>query len=95
VGQQELQLGNGSTLTDAQAEMYATSSMFNIAPYAMQHNCQTETGPTDVGNVKWWDFPSCDKGWVYNYMMAPGQHADAWDPAAVLKVTQEMKSLEQ
>jgi hypothetical protein len=27
-------------------------------------------------------------------MMGPGQHADAWDPAAVLKVTEEMKSVE-
>jgi hypothetical protein len=97
VGQQEMQLGNGMALTDAQAEM--ESDMFNIAPYAMQHNCQAKTGPTDVGTgstlVKWWDWPNCDKGWVYNYMMAPGQHADAWDPAAVLKVTQEMKALEQ
>ena len=92
VGQQEMQLGNGSALTDAQAEQY--SDMFNIAPYASQHHCMAKTGPTDVGNVKWWDWPSCDHGWVYNYMMAPGQHADAWDPAAVLKVTQEMKAAE-
>jgi hypothetical protein len=93
VGQQELQLGNGSALTDAQAEMY--SDMFSIAPYATQHHCQAKTGPIDVGNVKWWDWPNCDPGWVYNYMMAPGQHADPWDPAAVLKVTQEMKALEK
>ena len=87
-----MQLGNGMALTAMQAEQ--ESDMFNIAPYAMQHNCMAKTGPTDVGNVKWWDWPSCDKGWVYNYMMAPGQHADAWDPAAVLKVTQEMKAVE-
>lgn len=93
VGQQELQLGNGSPLDAGTAEMY--SDMFNIAPYATQHHCKAKVGPTDVGNVKWWDWPSCDPGWVYNYMMAPGQHADAWDPAAVLKVTQEMKALEQ
>lgn len=93
VGQQELQLGNGNPLTAAQAEMQ--SDMFNIAPYATKHHCAAKTGPTDVGNVKWWDWPTCDKGWVYNYMMAPGQHADAWDPAAVLKTTQELKAIEQ
>lgn len=93
VGQQEMQLGNGMALTAAQAEM--ESDMFNIAPYATQRHCKAKTGPTDVGNVKWWDWPDCDKGWVYNYMMAPGQHADAWDPAAVLKVTEEMKAIEQ
>jgi hypothetical protein len=93
VGQQELQLGNGNPLDAATAESY--SDMFNIAPYAMQHGCKAKTGPIDVGNVKWWDWPDCDPGWVHNYMMAPGQHADAWDPAAVLKVTQEMKALEQ
>jgi hypothetical protein len=92
VGQQEMQLGNGMALTAMQADQEA--DMFNIAPYATQHHCKAKTGPTDAGNVKWWDWPDCDPGWVYNYMMAPGQHADAWDPAAVLKATQEIKSLE-
>jgi hypothetical protein len=93
VGQQELQLGNGMALMPDQREMFADKS--NIAPYAMKHGCQGKMGPTDVGNTKYWVWPNCQPGWVHSYYMAPGQHADAWDMAAVLKMTEEMKSTEQ
>jgi hypothetical protein len=92
VGQQELQLGNNMMLTPDMREMAVQSA--NIAPYAMQHGCGPKTGPTDVGNVKYWGFPNCQPGWAYSYYMAPGQHADAWDHAAVLKMTEEMKATE-
>jgi hypothetical protein len=92
VGQQELQLGNNMALTPEQREMYADKS--NVAPYAMQHGCGMKMGPTDVGNVKYWVWPNCQPGWAHSYYMAPGQHADAWDMAAVLKMTEEMKSTE-
>lgn len=93
VGQQELQLGNNMMLTPEQREMYADQS--NVAPYAKQHGCGMKTGPTDVGNVKYWVWPNCQPGWAHSYYMAPGQHADAWDMAAVLKMTEEMKATEQ
>jgi hypothetical protein len=92
VGQQELQLGNGMMLTPEQREMYADQS--NIAPYAQMHGCMPKMGPTDVGNVKYWVWPQCQPGWAHSYYMAPGQHADAWDMAAVLKMTEEMKATE-
>jgi hypothetical protein len=92
VGQQELQLGMDMMLTPEQREMYADQS--NIAPYATKHGCMPKMGPTDVGNVKYWVWPQCQPGWAHSYYMAPGQHADAWDMAAVLKMTEEMKATE-
>jgi hypothetical protein len=92
VGQQELQLGNGMALTPDAREMAVQSA--NIANYASMHGCDPKMGPTDVGNVKYWGFPNCDPGWAHSYYLAPGQHADAWDPAAVLKMTEEMKATE-
>jgi hypothetical protein len=92
VGQQELQLGNGMALTPEQKEMYAKQSA--IDSYATMHGCDPMMGPTDVGNTKMWSWPNCDKGWTHSYFMAPGQHADAWDAAAVLKMTEDMKATE-
>ena len=92
VGQQELEKGMNMMLTPEQREMFADRS--NIAPYAMRHGCGMKSGPTMVGNVSYWEWPNCQKGWVHSYYMAPGQHADAWDAAAVLKMTEEMKSTE-
>jgi hypothetical protein len=93
VGQQELQLGNGMALTPDAREMAVDTA--NIAPYAMQHGCGAKMGPMDVGNTKEWTFPNCSKGWTHAYYLAPGQHADTWDTAAVLKMTEEMKATEQ
>jgi hypothetical protein len=92
VGQQELQLGNGMMLTPEQKEMYAKQAA--IDSYATMHGCDPMMGPTDVGNTKMWSWPNCDKGWTHSYFMAPGQHADAWDAAAVLKMTEDMKATE-
>lgn len=93
VGQQELQLGNGMMLTPEQKEMYAKQAA--IDSYAQMHGCQPMMGPTDVGNTKMWQWPNCQKGWTHSYFMAPGQHADAWDMAAVLKMTEDMKGTEK
>jgi hypothetical protein len=93
VGQQELQLGNGMALTPDQREMYSSGAM--IDPYAMQHGCQGKMGPMDVGNTKAWYWPNCSPGWTHSYYMGPGNHADAWDPAAVLKTTEDILSTEQ
>ena len=92
VGQQELEKGMNMMLTPEQKEMFADKS--NIAPYAAKHGCGMKMGPTDVGNVKYWQWPNCMPGWVHSYYMAPGMHADAWDAAAVLKMTEQMKSTE-
>ena len=93
VGQQELEKGMDMMLTPEQREMFADKS--NIAPYATKHGCGMKMGPMDVGNVKYWQWPNCTPGWVHSYYMAPGQHADTWDAAAVLKMTDEMKSTEK
>jgi hypothetical protein len=92
VGQQEQQLGNGMALSADQREMY--SDMFNVAPYASQHGCAGKVGPMDVGNVKAWDWPNCQPGWTHSFYMAPGMHADTWDMAAVLRITEQMKATE-
>lgn len=93
VGQQELQLGNNMPLTPDMREMAADSS--GIAPYAMSKGCGAKMGPTDVGNTKEWRWPNCQPGWTYSYYLAPGQHADTWDDAAVLQMTNEMIATEQ
>jgi hypothetical protein len=93
VGQQELEKGGGMAVSPEMREMFADQS--NIMPYATQHGCDAKMGPTMVGNTNYWVWPNCDKGWAHSYYMAPGQHADAWDAAAVLKMTEEMKSTEQ
>jgi hypothetical protein len=80
-------------LSPEMRQMFADKA--NIGPYAMQHGCDAQMGPTMVGNTNYWVWPNCDKGWVHSYYMAPGNHADAWDAAAVLKMTEEMKSTEQ
>ena len=93
VMQQELQLGNGMALTTDQREMAASGA--NIDPYAKTHGCGSKTGPTPVGNTQYWQWPSCQPGWAHSYYLGPGQHADAWDPAAVLKATEEIKATEK
>lgn len=80
-------------LSPDQREMVSNSA--GIAPYAMQHGCGAKTGPMDVGNTKEWWWPNCGRGYTYSYFLAPGQHADTWDKAAVLRVTQEMLATEQ
>jgi len=92
VGQQELEKGGGMALSPEMREMFADKS--NISPYAMMHGCDAKMGPTMVGNTQYWAWPNCDKGWAHSYYMAPGEHADAWDAAAVLKMTEEMKGTE-
>lgn len=93
VAQQELEKGGGSPVSDAEKE--ALSSGANIDSYAAQHGCDPKTGPFDVGPAKQWTWPSCDPGWVHSYYLGPGNHADTWDRAVVLKMTEEMKSTEQ
>jgi hypothetical protein len=93
VGQQELEKGGGMMLTPEMREMFADQS--NIMPYATMHGCDAKMGPTPVGNAQYWAWPNCDKGWAHSYYMAPGNHADTWDPAVVLKMTEEMKGTEQ
>jgi hypothetical protein len=93
VAQEELEKGGGNPLTPEQRQMYADGA--NIAPYAMTHGCDAQMGPTDLGNAKYWVWPNCDPGWIHSYYMGPGQHADSWDKAVVLKATEEIKSTEK
>jgi hypothetical protein len=93
VAQQELQLGNGMALSTDQREMASSGAM--IDPYAKMHGCDGKMGPTAVGNSQYWVWPNCDPGWQHSYYLGPGQHADAWDPAVVLKSTEELKATEQ
>lgn len=90
--QQELEKGMGMTLSPMQQEMLVDSA--NIAPYAMQHGCDAKMGPTNVGPVRTWDFPSCDPGWFHSYYLGPGEHADKLDQSAVVKLTDAMKATE-
>jgi len=90
--QEELEKGNGNTLSPMQHEMLVDDA--NIAPYAMQHGCGGKMGPSMVGNVRVWDFPECDPGWFHAYYLAPGQHADKLDQTAVVKLTDAMKATE-
>jgi len=92
VAQQELEKGMGMALTPEQREMLADQSA--ISSYAQQHGCGAKMGPTDVGNTKYWSWPGCSKGWVHSYYLAPGQHADPWDPIAIKQTAEEMKSIE-
>jgi hypothetical protein len=92
VAQQELEKGMGMMMTPAQREMVSDAA--GITPYAKQHGCEAKRGPTDVGNTKYWSWPSCDQGWVHSYYLAPGQHADPWDPIAIKQTADEMKSIE-
>ena len=92
VAQQELEKNGGTAMTPEQRN--AVSDAANIAPYATMHGCGAKMGPTDVGNTKYWSWPNCNAGFVHSYYLAPGQHADPWDPIAIEKTTQEMKSIE-
>jgi hypothetical protein len=92
VAQQELEKGGGNPMTPEQRNALADAA--NITPYATTHGCDAKTGPTDVGNTKYWSWPNCDSGFVHSYYLAPGQHADPWDPIAIEKTTVEMKSIE-
>jgi hypothetical protein len=92
VAQQELELGGGSAMTPEQRN--AAADKANITTYATAHGCGAKTGPTDVGNTKYWSWPGCNHGFVHSYYLAPGQHADPWDPIAIEKTTVEMKSIE-
>ena len=93
VAQQELEKGGGMMLTPEQREMYA--DMAGISSFATSKGCKPKMGPTDVGNTKYWSWPGCNPGWVYSYYMGPGEHAAPWDPVAVQKTMEEMKSIEQ
>jgi hypothetical protein len=92
VAQQELEKGGGSAMTPEARNAAAEAA--NITPFATTHGCDARVGPTDVGNTKYWSWPSCDHGFVHSYYLAPGQHADPWDPIAIEKTTVEMKSIE-
>jgi hypothetical protein len=92
VGQQELELGMGMALTPEQREMAADRAA--ITSFATSKGCKGKMGPTDVGNTKYWAWPGCNPSWVYSYYLAPGEHAAAWDPIAIERTLQEMKSIE-
>ena len=92
VAQQELEIGGGMAMTPDQRN--AAADRANITPYATMHGCSAKMGPTDVGNTKHWSWPGCNAGFVHSYYLAPGQHADPWDPIAIEKTTLEMKSIE-
>lgn len=92
VAQQELEKGMGMALSPEGREMLADQSA--IPTYAKQHGCEAKMGPKDVGNTKYWSWPNCQKGWVHSYYLAPGQHADPWDPVAIKQTADEMKSIE-
>jgi hypothetical protein len=92
VAQQELEIGGGMAMTpDARN---AAADRANITTYATAHGCGAKMGPTDVGNTKYWSWRGCRPGFVHSYYLAPGQHADPWDPVAIEKTTVEMKSIE-
>jgi hypothetical protein len=82
----------GMALSPEAREMLADQSA--ILTYAKQHGCEAKMGPKDVGNTKYWSWPNCQKGWVHSYYLAPGQHADPWDPVASKQTADEMKSIE-
>jgi hypothetical protein len=93
VAQQELELGMGEMLSDAEKEMATINA--NIEPYAMQHGCDAKMGPTNLGPVRGWNWGNCDPGWVHSYYLGPGNHADPWsDPTAMMHMVEEIKSTE-
>jgi hypothetical protein len=92
VAQQELERNNGNPMTPEQRNAAAEGA--NISPFAVMHGCSPKTGPADVGNTKHWQWPGCNSGFVHSYYLAPGKHADPWDPIAIEKTAQEMKSIE-
>ena len=91
--QQDLEKGGGSPNSPMEQEALVDAA--NIAPFAMQHGCAGKMGPSMVGDVRVWDFPSCDPGYYHAYWLGPGQHADKLDQTAVIKLTDEMKATEQ
>jgi hypothetical protein len=94
VGEQELEEGGGSPLSDSGKEMRLTAA--NIQPYADMHGCDARTGPTDIGPVRAWTWPNCDDGWAHSYYLGPGEHADRWDdPMYVDHMIAEMKSTDR
>ena len=94
VGEQELEEGGGSPLSDEGKEMRVMAA--NIETYAQQHGCDARTGPTDIGPVRAWTWPNCDTGWAHSYYLGPGQHADRWDDAMYVDhMVAEMKSVDR
>jgi hypothetical protein len=94
VAQQELEVGMNMMMTPEQINTHIDSGRVGINSYAMSKGCQGKMGPAMVGNTKHWVWPGCNKGWVYSFYLAPGQHADPWDAMAVEKSMTEMKSIE-
>jgi hypothetical protein len=92
VAQQELEVGGGMMMSAEQREMAVDRA--GIAQFATSKGCQAKMGPMPVGTTQYWNFPGCQKGWVYSYYLGPGQHADPWDMASVTKSMEEMKSIE-
>ena len=93
VAQQELELGMGEVLTDAEKEMATISA--NVEPYAMMHGCDAKMGPVNHGPVRGWTWPNCEPGWVHSYYLGAGNHADPWsDPTAMMHMIEEIKSTE-
>jgi hypothetical protein len=94
VAQQELDRPQGEAgLTDAEEEM--RGSMY-LDSWASMHGCDAKMGPTMISNIKHWEWPNCDPGYVHSYYLAPGAHADRWDdPMYVDFMTAQMKAIEQ
>ena len=94
VGEQELEEGGGMPLSDAQKEMKIMAA--NVDTYAKMHGCDARTGPVNLGPVRAWTWPNCDKGWAHSYYLGPGEHADRWDdPMYVDHMTKEMKATDR
>jgi hypothetical protein len=94
VAQQELELGDGMTLSADAQEMAVSNA--NIDMYATAHGCDAKTGPTSLGPVRAWTWANCDPGFAHSYYLGAGAHADRWDdPTALMHMVAEIKSIEQ
>jgi hypothetical protein len=93
VAQQELELGGGMTLDDAEKEMAVQRA--NIEGYATMHGCDARTGPESLGPIRAWTWANCDPGFAHSYYLGAGAHADRWDdPTAMMHMVEEIKSIE-
>ena len=94
VAQQELELGMGSPLSDAEKEQRVMAA--GIENFAQMHGCDARVGPMDLGTVRAWTWPNCDDGYAHSYYLGPGEHADSWgDPVALDYMVEELKSIDR